>query len=96
MKHIIENFIDNVKKKPKNIALVTTNGEEYTYEDIDIIVKNLASYFHEIGIKKGDIIPIIMKRDEFIIFTTLALFSIGAAYVPIAETYPKERIKYII
>ena len=96
MKHIIENFIDNVKKKPKNIALVTTNGEEYTYEDIDIIVKNLASYFHEIGIKKGDIIPIIMKRDEFIIFTTLALFSIGAAYVPIAETYPKERIKYIL
>ncbi len=96
METIIKKFNDKVKNSPDKIAIVTSNGEEYSYEDVNIIVNNLASYFQTLGIKKGSIIPLFMKRDEYMIFTTLALFTIGASYVAIADSYPKERIDYIL
>ncbi|SHF02205.1 amino acid adenylation domain-containing protein [Marinitoga hydrogenitolerans DSM 16785] len=95
-KHIIKEFKEQVSKNRKKTALITTEGVQYSYGETDLITDNLAGYFYSVGIKKGDIIPIIMKKDEFLLFTILALFKIGAAYVPISDNYPENKIKEII
>ncbi|MBM7558988.1 non-ribosomal peptide synthetase [Marinitoga litoralis] len=94
--HIIKELKNQVIKNAEKTAVITTEGMRYSYKEIDLITDNLAGYFYSIGIKKGDIIPIIMKRDEYLLFTILALFKIGAAYTPISDNFPKNKVKEIL
>ncbi|WP_129410117.1 AMP-binding protein [Marinitoga lauensis] len=94
--HIIKEFKNQVIKNTKKVAVITTERMTYSYEEIDLITDNLAGYFYSIGVRKGDIIPIIMKRNEFLLFTILALFKIGAAYTPISDNFPNNKVMEII
>lgn len=73
--HNIENFLDRV-------ALVdTSDGRHYTYGQVQHLVKSVASdLFNRYGIRKGDVVLILLPNvAEFFIFV-LGIFSIGAIY----------------
>lgn len=57
----------------------------------------LANYLiKEKGIGKGDIVPLLLDRDENIIVAMLAVLKTGAAYTALSKQYPQSRINFVI
>ena len=94
-KSIIDLFIEQTNKTPDKIALVFENTT-LTYKELDEKSTMLANYLYKNGVKNGDIVSIISKRSLELIISILAILKVGAAYLPIDPTYPKNRIDYIL
>ena len=94
-KNIVELFEKQVIKTPNNLAVIFQN-QKITYKELNEKANCFSNYLLEIGVKKGDIIPIVMNRTIDLIISMLATIKIGAVYLPISVETPLERIKYII
>lgn len=93
---IVELFEEQVFKTPQDIALVF-EGKQITYtvlnEQVNQLSCCLRSAYH---IKPGDIVGVMLERNENLLISICAILKSGAAYVPIDKNYPKERIEYLI
>lgn len=74
------------EREPDKRALLWTNdkGEcrEFSFAEIKKYTDQTASFFQNIGIKKGDIVMAILKRRYEFWFTITALHKIGAIIIP--------------
>ncbi|HNA88759.1 MAG TPA: amino acid adenylation domain-containing protein, partial [Anaerolineales bacterium] len=59
-------------------------------------VEQIASALDQHGIKPGHHVGILVKRSLDLLPTMLAVWRIGAAYVPIDIGFPKQRIDYVL
>jgi len=80
-------IIDEIAKdEPDRKAMVWCNpeGEEhiFTYEDLRKYSDKTANMLLEKGVKKGDMVMVILKRHYQFWFTILALHKIGAVIIP--------------
>ncbi len=94
-KTIINLFEEQVQKTPKNIAIVF-DGKKISYKELNKKANRLAHYLINCGIKKKDIVAIMMRRSPEMIVSVLAVLKAGAAYVPIDTAYPDDRVSYIL
>lgn len=94
-KSVIKLFEEQVEKTPNNIAVVC-DGKTLTYKQLNEKANGLANYLMEQGIKKGDVISILLNRSIELIISMLAVIKCGAIYLPISTEFPKERIEYIL
>ncbi len=73
------------KHKPDKLAMVwlSNDGEEkrFTFRDLMIYSNKAANYFNYMGIKKGDVVMLTLKRSYLFWFCILALHKIGAIVV---------------
>lgn len=91
---IVEAIIENNKSIPDKVAIYYKN-EKYTYKDINIKMRLIASYLNLLGIKKGDsVILEAISRPEYI-FMFLAVQLLGAKTVPVERAISFENLKYI-
>ena len=83
---------------PTKHAMLWTNedGEErtFTFHDIKEYSDRTASYFQSIGIGKGDVVMLILKRRYEWWFSMLALHKLGAIVVPATHLLRKHDIEY--
>lgn len=94
-KCVHELFMEQVKKTPDAIAVVFEE-KEITYQELDEMSNGLAIALKEKGIKKNDLVGVLLERDEKVIIVQIAVLKLGAAFIPIDRRYPEERIQYII
>lgn len=80
---------------PNNIA-VTYKDINLTFKDLNIRANKFGNYLLNSGVKKGDIVSVLLPRSIDLIITMLALNKIGAAYLPLSVEYPQDRIDYIL
>jgi iturin family lipopeptide synthetase C len=70
---------------------------EVTYAELGDKSDKIASYLRQqLGIQQGDLVGILLKRDEQLLPCIFGIMKAGAAYVPIDPEYPTERIQTII
>lgn len=73
-------------KEPDKKAMIWCNpeGEEhsFTFSDFKKTSNKIANFFVSLGIKKGDMVMLLLKRNYEYWFTVLALHKIGAIAVP--------------
>ncbi len=93
--NIFQFFEDSVHQYHDNIAIICDNAS-YTYQELNNLVNKFANYLQQQGIKKGKYVCVMLERSYFNYICMLALFKIGAVYVPVDPQYPLERIQYII
>jgi len=95
-KNIIDLFEDQVRKTPGNKAICF--GEEtLNYQQLEEQTGKIATYLVEAaGIRKGDLVGIMLKRDLDLIPWIFGIMKAGAAYVPIDPNYPQQWISNII
>ena len=71
---------------PDKLALLWTNDEDkekrYTFADLKAESDQTASYFQQLGIGKGDMVMLILKRRHQFWTCMLALNKIGAVAIP--------------
>ena len=94
-KTIVQLFEEQVEKTPDNIAVVFEDTR-LTYKELNEKANSFSNYLKSMGIKKGNIIPVILNRSADLIIAIHAIIKVGAVYLPISPETPKRRIDYIL
>lgn len=86
------------EEAPEKLAMLWTNDQEevrrYTFADIKKYTDKTAAYFQSLGIKKGDVVMLVLKRRAEFWFSTVALTKLGAIVVPATHLLTKKDIIY--
>ncbi len=86
------------KKEPNKKALCWTNdkGEykQFTFKEIKEESDKTASYFQSLGIGKGDMVMLILKRRYEFWFSIVALHKLGATVIPATHLLTEKDIVY--
>lgn len=83
---------------PDKLAMLWTNDQgevrHYTFADMKRYTDMTASYFQSLGIGKGDVVMLVLKRRAEFWFSTVALTKLGATVVPATHLLTKKDIVY--
>lgn len=92
---IIKQFEDIAEKYPNNVALKTEH-ESINYDKLNQMANQLALYMQLNGLTYHNAIGICLPVSIDMVAAVLAIQKLGIPYVPIDDTYPTNRIKYMI
>lgn len=90
-----EAFSEAAARFPDKTALVFEN-REYTYSELDKMSDVIACFLCEKGVLKGDIVPIISRRNPYMTAAMLGVLKAGGAYMPVSPDFPYERKEYML
>lgn len=93
-KSTVELFEQKVKEEPQKIALCFAQ-KKFTYLELNEKANQIAHGLIK-DVSVGDTVAILMKRNELLIPTFIAILKCGATYIPIDPEYPIERVNYIL
>lgn len=86
------------EEKPEKLALLWTNLEgdvrRFTFADLKRLTDKAANFFYSQGIRKGDMVMLILKRHYEFWISILALHKIGAVVIPATHLLMKKDIVY--
>ena len=85
---------EQARRRPEAIAL-HCDGEERTYQTLDIHSNQIASLLKSHKIEPGDRVGICMSRSADLISAIIGILKSGAAYVPLDPAYPDERLAFM-
>ncbi len=94
-KSYLELFIQQVIKKPDAIA-IRYEDQLLTYKELDTEANQLAHKLLDSGAGKGDHVGVLMNRSFELVISILAIWKIGAIYIPLDPEFPEERLQVII
>lgn len=84
--------------EPERKALLWTNDQDdyrqFTFKDIKYYSDQTASYFQSLGIGKGDMVMLILKRRYEFWFSIIALHKLGAVCIPATHLLTNQDIVY--
>ncbi|XOI99323.1 amino acid adenylation domain-containing protein [Paenibacillus polymyxa] len=92
---IHELFDYQVTNNPEKKAVIF-GADSISYGELDKRANVLATILRDKGIGVESIVPIMIGRSIDMVVGVLAILKAGAAYLPIDENYPKDRINYIL
>lgn len=93
---IIGLFERQVEMTPENIAL-RVKDETVSYRELKELSDRIAWWLQrDKGVMAGDLVCIMLDRDEYLVACILGILKTGAAYIPIDPAYPSERALSII
>lgn len=92
---IISKFKEQVGKNPNNIA-ISFEGEEITYNELDMQSNKVANALLKKKIKKADIVAILLPRSLEFFIDMLGILKVGGTYLPLDVEFPNSRINYIL
>lgn len=85
-------------EQPDRKALLWTNDRgaeiQFTFADMKRATDRTASYFQSLGIGKGDVVMLILKRRYEFWFSILALHKLGAVVIPATHLLTKKDVVY--
>ncbi|MGG2092648.1 amino acid adenylation domain-containing protein [Bacillus sp. S13(2024)] len=93
--NLITLFEREVKKHPGKIA-VSDKNTEISYQELDMKSEIVANKIRNEIIGDGKYIGIVAERTAETIIGILGIIKAGFAYMPIDESYPDNRIKYLL
>lgn len=83
------------RRTPEADALVF--GEQtLTYGELDACVDRLARSLRGRGVRRGEAVGVYLERSVEFVVTALAVFKIGAHYVPLDVTLPAARTEFLL
>lgn len=86
------------EEQPNRKALLWTNDQgaeiQFTFADMKRETDRTASYFQSLGIGKGDVVMLILKRRYEFWFSILALHKLGAVVIPATHLLTKKDVVY--
>ena len=68
----------------------------FTYYELDQMSLRIAAFLKSRGVKKGDVISVLVPRCEYMTITALGILRAGAAYQPLDASHPADRIRFMI
>ncbi len=90
-KLFLDYFREHVQKTPNKIA-ACLNHSQLSYETLDMMSSHVARHLLFEGIREDDCIAFYFERSLEFLIGMLAAFKIGAAYIPLDLSAPRQRI----
>lgn len=87
MGSLVKAFYQNVQNTPEKKA-IWCDGKSFTYEEFGRYVSQLAIYFTEHSVRKGDLIGVQMENSIDCVAIMLAAAELGACILPVNSTLP--------
>lgn len=72
---------------PQNLAVVAAEGR-LSFAELDSVANQIARYLQSQEVGAGDRVGLLLPRDPVLLATVLALFKVGAAWVPVHAQWP--------
>lgn len=94
-KNVITLFEESVKLYPNEKA-VTFENTSLTYKELNNKANSLASFMQRQGVLSHDVVGLFLDKSLEAIVSILATLKLGAIYLPIDISYPKDRILYML
>lgn len=91
----LDAFAEQARISPRALA-VTSRAETLTYGDLDRERLTLAKYLQSRGIGSGQKVAVCIRPSAPILIAMLAVWSVGAIYVPIDPTHPEAFIRRVL
>ncbi|MFE7723777.1 amino acid adenylation domain-containing protein, partial [Nocardia rhizosphaerihabitans] len=85
-----------VAADPKSTALVTDDGAQLTYAELDAKVNRLARHLISLGVGPEARVALALRRSVDLIVAMYAVAKSGGAYVPVDPDQAAERTNYIL
>lgn len=95
MSTFVERFDEQVRRTPEKTACIDRSGP-LTYRALAAQTNRLAHALAARGIGKGDIVGVCLERGPAVLASFLAVWKVGAAYVPLDPAYPESYLGQII
>ena len=92
---ILDSFRKSVLDYPNNYAVIFKDNK-YTYKDVDLLSNKIGNELISYGVKKEDVVSVLIKKSEFIVIASMGVIKSGAAYQPLDPTYPEERLNFMV
>ena len=67
-----------------------------TYKQLDEVSEKIAYYARSKGLGHGDVVSILIPRNEFMAIASFGALKAGCAYQPLDPTYPPERLNFMV
>lgn len=93
--HVAGLFEDQVAKCSQSAAL-EYGSHVLSYAELDQRASCLATALAEQGVAAESIVGLFLERSPELVASILALFKLGAAYLPLDPEYPEERLRHMI
>ncbi len=84
-----------VARTPDAVA-VTARGRSATYAELEKRACQLARHLATVGVKRDDLVGLSVTRSIDMIVAALAIWKVGAAYVPLDPKFPVERLGFMM
>jgi len=94
-KTIVQLFEEQVEKTPDNIAVVFED-QKLTYRELNEKANSLGNYLKNNGVKKNDVVSIMMKPSLNTVISVLGILKSSATYLLIDNNLPEDRIIYML
>ena len=94
MARYLERLREIVLRYPDRTAVVDAE-RSLTYNEFDIESGKIYNYLKKQGVKREDCVMILVKRGIGGVSCIHGILKAGAAFIPLEEDYPKERIDFI-
>lgn len=88
-------FEHNVELYSDNSA-VCYEDTNLSYEQLNSEANKMAHYLSRQGVSSGNLVGLSLERTHNVIISILALYKLGAAYVPLDTSYPIQRNQLIL
>lgn len=89
-------FLSSVERCPDRVALRTLEGDEITWGEYGSRVRDVAAGLHELGVRPGDTLAIMMgTRPEFFLVDSAAML-LGAVAFSVYNTAPDDDVAHVL
>ncbi|MGI9291880.1 MAG: amino acid adenylation domain-containing protein, partial [Gammaproteobacteria bacterium] len=77
-------------------SAVLANDRTLTYAELDKLSNQLAHQLQQQGVKKNELVAVVMQKGWEQVVAVIGILKAGAAYLPVDAAMPKERLHYLI
>ncbi|HKS08032.1 MAG TPA: amino acid adenylation domain-containing protein, partial [Pyrinomonadaceae bacterium] len=88
-------FETQARQTPDDVALLFEN-ERLTYRELNEQANRVAHYLRQAGVGNGELVGLFTSRSLRMVVALLGVLKAGAAYVPLDERYPAERLDFML
>ncbi len=94
-KTFIDMFRESVEQFPDKVAVVFKD-KKITYKELDELTDKVAEYVTGQNLQVGDVVSILIERNEFMPICAFGVLKAGFAYQPLDPTYPPDRLAFMM
>ncbi|ODU06953.1 MAG: hypothetical protein ABS81_03050 [Pseudonocardia sp. SCN 72-86] len=91
-----ELVLDQARRTPDRVAVTDASGTRLTYAELDARSAELAAALAARGAGPGGTVGIALPRTCELVVAVLAVLRAGAAYLPVDQRHPDERIAFVL
>src|SRR5258708_907839 len=92
---VVALFEEQARRRPAAEALVYEE-KWVSYGDLNERANRLARYLRKKGVKREELVGVVMERSVEMVVGLLGVLKAGGAYVPVDPEYPEERMRYML